>query len=290
MSLRVSLTCSLALLFGLAIPARADFYATDWSSTGAISNLYDLNPTTGAATLVGSTGVRLLIGITADTNGTLYSVSENDSGPSNLYTINPTTGLATLVGSLGVATAEGDLAINPATGTLYVANALSDQLLTVNKTTGLATVVGSFGAPGRDVSGLLFSGGTLYGLALNDARPDTLVTINLTTGAATTVGSTGSNFGVIAALSQDPSTGTAYIAGPATTFGNDNQLWTINLATGAAVLSGPITGITSSISGLTPIPKPASAAPEPASIILAGIGLAGLGLVSLRSRARNMGK
>jgi hypothetical protein len=256
-------------------------YAVDWDVNNRNSSLYTLNTTTGAATLIGSTTVARLIGLAESSSGTLYSVNESDvsATSSNLYTINPSTGAATLVGALGVAVAEGDLAFDPATGQLYVANALTDQLLRVNTTTGAATVVGNFGTPGRDVSGMTFTNGTAYGLALNDANPDTIVTINTTTGAATTVGQTGTSLGVLAALTHDSSSGLNYMGGPLSNFGTNTELYTVNLTTGAATPVTAITGVTFSLSGLAPIPAVTSV-PEPASVIplLTGaLGLLGYG-------------
>jgi len=280
----VALSLTPLLLLGLAASARADVYAVDWDINNGVSSLYRLNTTTGVASTVGLTGIVRLVGLAESSTGTLYSVNESDTSnvSSNLYTINPTTGVATLVGPLGFAVAEGDLTIDPSTGTLYVANAGPDQLLRVNPITGAATLVGS-GVPGRDVSALLFSGNVLYGLALNDASPDTLNTINTTTGAGTQVGATSTNLGVIAAMGQDPSNGKTFIAGPLTNFGNDNRLFTENLTTGAATSPVTISGIRFSISGVAPIAAVTSV-PEPSQLVLAGVGLAAAGLVRLRRR------
>ena len=260
----------LAALLLASVSARADMYAVDWDINSADSNLYRLNATTGAATLIGDTGVVRLIGLGESSNGTLYSINESDVGPpSNLYTINPTTGAATLVGSTGVNFAEGDLAIDPSTGTLYANNSSGDHLFQIDPTTGNATQVGT-GITGRDISGMLFSGGTLFGLALNDASPDTFNTIDTTTGVGTSGPASGTNFGVVAALGSDPTTGLIYAGGPLTNFGSDNELYSTNLATTGTPIA--ITGITHSLSGLAP-----AAVPEPSGMVLAALGIIGLG-------------
>jgi hypothetical protein len=276
---RNSLLLPLGLFLALNFigTAQASLLATDWGTT---SNLYSLNTTTGVAALIGSTGQILLIGLVVDADSTIYSISEEAN--SRLWTLNPNTGAATLVGSLGFNLQEGDMTISPVSGQMYVADGAGDTLYTVNKATGAATLVGSFGAAGRDVSGLQFIGSTLYGLALNDSAPDALVTVNPLTGLATTVGITGTNFGVIAAMGRDPGTGLTYIAGPSTSFGDDNQLYSINLTTGAATLVHSISGVTSSISGFSVAGNPSILLPEPGGLLLAGIGLAAL--VGLRRR------
>jgi hypothetical protein len=206
-----------------------------------------------------------MIGLVVDVDSTIYAISEEPN--SRLWTLNPTTGSSTLVGLLGFNLHEGDMTIDPVSGDMYVANGSGDNLYIVNKGTAAATLVGSFGAAGRDVSGLQFFDGTLYGLALRDGAPDVLGTVNIATGLFTTIGETGTNCGVIAALGRDPASGTTYIGCPNTAFGNDNMLYAVDLTTGASVLSNALTGVTSSISGfsvagepsiLKPVPEPTS--------------------------------
>lgn len=170
------------------------------------------------------------------------------------------------------------MTIDPNTGQMYVADGIGDKLYTIDKTTGAATLVGPFGVIGRDVSGLQFIGNTLYGLALRDSNPDALVTVDPLTGAATLVGTTGTNFGVIAAMGRDPANGTTFIAGPATDFGNNNQLYSLNLATGAATLVGSLTGVQFSISGFSVSGSPPilTSVPEPSTLLLISSGLIGL--------------
>jgi DNA-binding beta-propeller fold protein YncE len=271
----------LAVLFlgMMASPAMADFFATDWGTT---SNLYKFDPGTRTATLVGSTGQTRMIGLVTDSTNTIYAISEESN--SRLWTLNPTTGAATLVGATGFNLQEGDMTINPATGQMYVADGLGDKLYTIDKTTGVTTLVGSFGALGRDVSGLQFIGTTLYGLALNDANTDTLLTIDASTGVAALVGATGTNFGIIAAMGRDPATGTTYIAGPLTSFGSNNELYSLNLATGAATDLGAITGVSASISGFSVAGNPPILTPEPGIFFLLGSGL--LGVIGLRRKPK----
>jgi hypothetical protein len=269
------------LLFVAGTPAYADLLGTDWTD---VSSLYRINTTTGVATFIGSTGQTRMIGLVVDADNTIYAISEEAN--SRLWTLNPTTGAATLVGSLGFNLQEGDMTINPLTGEMFVADGAGDNLYRVNKSTASTTLVGSFGVNGRDVSGLQFINNTLYGLALRDSSPDILVTVNPLTGAATLVGNTGTNFGVIAAMGRDPASGTTFIAGPSTNFGNDNQLYSLNLTTGAATLVGPLTGVRGSISGFSVAGTPTILTAEPTSILMLGYGLALFGIPAYRRRRR----
>jgi hypothetical protein len=211
-----------------------------------ISNLYRIDINTRIATLIGPTGLANLIGLAVDTDGTIYTI--NESSNAQLWKLNATTGAAKLVGSTGLQIQEGDMTIDPRTGTLYVAIGSPDRIYTVDKRTGTANL---FANTERDVSGLTFVGNTLYGLALRDWEPDLLVQIDTSTRAAKIIGETGTNFGVFAAMAYDPVSGMVYIAGPSTKWGNDNKLYKVNLETGAASLIGDLIGLNSSISGFS---------------------------------------
>jgi hypothetical protein len=267
-------------VFAIHGVANASLLATDWAD---ISNLYSLNTTTGVATLIGSTGQTRMIGLVVDTDSTIYAISEESN--SRLWKLDPTTGAATLIGSTGFNLQEGDMTIDPVTGQMYVADGIGDQLYTINKTTGATTLVGPFGSLGRDVSGLQFINGNLYALALREPGPAELLLINKNTGAATDVGSTGVSFGIIAAMGRDPATNLVYIGGPATDFGNDNHLYTINLTTGATTLVGPISGILGSLSGFSVSGDPVilGPTPEPSTLALMGLALCSLALCRRRN-------
>jgi hypothetical protein len=107
------------------------------------SNLYTLNLATGAATLVGSTGVPDMFGLayapdTSTLFGTTYSV-----GVVGLYSINASTGAATFIGPTSISnnTEEIDaLTYNTTTHKLVGISTGFSSLYTINELTGTLTL------------------------------------------------------------------------------------------------------------------------------------------------------
>ena len=65
------------------------------------SNLYVIDPSTGAATLVGPMGMTSCSGLAFAANGTLYAVGHDPNNPNNLFSlfvVDPATGAATPIG------------------------------------------------------------------------------------------------------------------------------------------------------------------------------------------------
>jgi hypothetical protein len=152
--------------------------------TGAIDlghfNLFQMNPDTGATTLIGSPGY-IFAGMAGGPDGYLYGAYKD------FYKVDPSTGVATLIGSLGNnLTIAGDIAFGP-NGVLYASfdrpyNTLSDGLGAIDINTGSATLVGPIGFDG--VVNLSFKDGVLYG----GDRSGQLLTIVTSTGQGTLVG------------------------------------------------------------------------------------------------------
>lgn len=159
-------------LGGLALAPNNTLYGLGFNG-----NLYTVNATTAALTLVGPTGVAqgsFSLGIASD--GTLY----NDSA-GVVYTVNPNTGAATRLGSLGFATGaqiDGD-----ASGNLYIVNNSNESLYSVSRTTGATTLIG----PGTytSINGMVFSDGTMY--AIEVLGKYGIFSLNLTDGASTLI-------------------------------------------------------------------------------------------------------
>jgi hypothetical protein len=187
------------------------------AGAAGLPNLYTVDPVTGSATLVGSTGLGFAAigGMDFSSDGTLHAAvniaGDGGTGSDHLAIIDKTTGAATVIGPFGTCTGvtipsfgggsctiEGIEAIAfDAAGTLWGAlsrrgRAGARGLHAIDPATGAATFV----APILDASGLPPSGGvvslqfacdqTLYGGTATAVFPATdggrLITIDLATG------------------------------------------------------------------------------------------------------------
>ena len=175
---------------GLAYDSINDvIYATDELS------LYTLNPSNGAATLIGTLAPNNACRALAynSSNGTLYGLNG-----SNLITVNTTTAATAIVGPLNFGGASGflGLAYNSNLNVLYALGSTStvqpDTLVAVNMSTGQATLVGAtVGA--THLRSLAYDPITdaLYSHNNQNSIGDsnTLFTLNMFNGTATRVGS-----------------------------------------------------------------------------------------------------
>jgi hypothetical protein len=128
----------------IALPQPTLFGTTGGSGNAnptVASNLYRLDPATGAATSVGNTGYAIT-GLAQDpTTGILYGISNNKSpiAQRTLLTIDPATGAATPIGPLGLVIA--DITFD-SQGRLFGWSEESDELASIDKQTGAATEIG----------------------------------------------------------------------------------------------------------------------------------------------------
>jgi hypothetical protein len=235
--------------------AQGTLYGVATFSSFGIQSLYSINPGTGAATLVGSTGLRQIAGLDWD-DATNRLVALNGAG--DQFEI--TTGASTLIANGNFGVPEGSIAFN--NGTAYTT--IFDNLHAWSGSSW--SLIGPSGlTPGADISGLDFGGTMLLGLATNGSSADQLVSFNVVTGAATVIGATGTNAGSVAGLAHAFLGGAWYMTDGA-------SLYSLNTATGAASLIGAhgLTGF----SGLAFVPTPGAAA------------LLGLGGLTLARRRR----
>jgi hypothetical protein len=122
-------------------------YGATINGSGGPSSLRTLNPSTGASSLIGPTGVGPISGLAFDTNTSVMYGIAGGSGPANLYTINLSSGAATLVGTTSMQ--AGSLEFGP-DGNLYAGGTGPDagNLFRINPGTGASTLVGPTGFTG----------------------------------------------------------------------------------------------------------------------------------------------
>ncbi|MCB0519005.1 MAG: hypothetical protein KDD27_08705, partial [Saprospiraceae bacterium] len=138
----------------IAICPNGNLYITDNTNT------YQVNPSTGATTLVASSsGTPIIVGLVCDENGTLYGagVNINGGGGGTLYQIDVSAGTTTPIGTLQFSP-SGDLVFY--NGILYMTS--SSGLVQVN-----------VNSPGS--STLLFPGITYVGLTVFAGECNTLL-------------------------------------------------------------------------------------------------------------------
>jgi hypothetical protein len=228
--------------------AKGTLYGVATFSTFGTQALYSIDASSGAATLVGSTGLRQISGLDWDlANNRLVAL--NAAG--DQFEINTLTGASTLIVDSSFGVPEGSIAF--ANGAAFTT--LFDNLHTWS---GAAwqQVGPSLLASGADISGLDFGGSMLLGLATYGSSADQLVSFDIATGAATTIGLTGTNAGSVAGLTH------SYL-GDAWYMTDGASLYALDTATGAASLIGAH-GL-SGFSGLAFVPSPGTA-------VLLGLG------------------
>ncbi len=145
------------------------------------SELYSIDLQTGAATLVGETGVSSQKALDFSSDGILYSWGSG----TDLYEIDPGTGVATFVMDIFFSPA-GDLASDPTDGSLYGA-ANGGILIRIDLETSQVTVIGSHGLGSIfgleiDSAGTLFAGDHLF------PEESRLYVLDKSTAAATLIG------------------------------------------------------------------------------------------------------
>jgi hypothetical protein len=224
---------------------------------------------TGAFSLSGNMGQQLSgLGVSG---GNLYG-GVTDTG--NLYQVNPTNGALTLVGNGTInyidtgSTTGGLYALG---GLLAPGSALS--LYSINPTTGAATLIGptglSLSTSVVDTVGLSTGSGALYLTFGPSFSTASLYSVDTSTGTATSIGNTGAD-ALGAEVFED---GALYAGSNYNGSTLADSLYTLDTTTGAGTFVADASGGPTAFYGLAP----ASSVPEPATLTLFGVGLAGLG-------------
>ena len=192
-------TFSLICLGLFSAPASAQVL---WGSSSGEQNstndgsLFTINTSTGAATLIGPTGLLTPQGFSAVSaiafdpiTGVLYGILGGATNGAQLITINRTTGAGTVVGPLVGAgfnqastnSGSDSLAFAP-DGTLYAGGWGTGRLLRIDKATG--AVLANFATPGgAHLAGLSFSPTGVLWASRGGNAPGLVHTVNPATGA-----------------------------------------------------------------------------------------------------------
>jgi len=228
--------CTLAQLYGAA-----------HQGPDGPSVFFSINPTNGAATMVGPIGFERVSAMDFGPGGTLFATGERMDGSNTnvLLTIDPCTGVGTEVGPHGVGNVR-DLSFRNADGVLFGNfpdfGSSSTRLVTFDTGTGVATAVGGDAALFAPAGGMAFSGAdTLFQVA-----NVVLFTVDPATGASSNpvplvysppandaprLNALDFNQGTLFASLNDG------IGGPP-----ENYLATVDTATGVVTIVGPTQG------------------------------------------------
>lgn len=133
-------------------PVRGKIFGNSAVGFGITSNdaLFEINPATGAATLIGAIGFDRVYAL-GYADGKLYGVSDSRD---EFISIDPILGAGTRIATLAVGF-YFDLAQNPGDGRLYLASSGDYKLYTIDAATGALTAVGPFGGT-PNIAGLAF--------------------------------------------------------------------------------------------------------------------------------------
>lgn len=159
-------------------------YAADGAGGNSTTNLYIVNPATGAVvSTIGPIGFPVTGLAFHPATGVLYGTTGGEVGTPSLVSIDTLTGAGTLIGANGQGPVA-DISFR-ADGTLFGWSEGSDDLVTISLATGVATVVSDSGL-GTSGSGIAFSpSGTLF--FAGSGSNGMLRTIDPATGAPTDV-------------------------------------------------------------------------------------------------------
>jgi len=217
------LLCLLAIAAAAAgLTEAATLYGSAYSGPDGLADLYTIDPSTGADTLVGPIKFQRVGAMDFGPDGRLYGVGERDDGTNTvvLIVIDTITGVGTEVGPLGIAAGRAvtDISFRPSDGRLYAHVMNPQSIATIDHATGVATILG----PGLGGGGnaLAFSRNLALYLVRTDSPTTFVHTVNQSTGAPSAVGLPAVYAGfppptllfVPNAMDAEPSSGVMYVS------------------------------------------------------------------------------
>jgi len=241
-------------IIAMAITAVGNVSAASLFGIRARSNseLYSVGTASGAATILGQTGIFVGDGLAPSSSADRLWAMSGDQ----LYSVSTTSGAATLIRDFANAFTGNGLAYDPGRGLLYASDYGSGNVYLIVPGTGAFSLLGS----GVSLHGLAYSSfrDTLYGVGTNS-----LYSINVVTGGSSAVGSLGvefSNGG--SGLSYESQSDVLYASSR-----NQTDLYAIDPDIGLAVSVGAL-GV-GAIHGLASVPEASSSA----LFVLAGFSI-----------------
>ena len=216
-------------VFPLALLSAPTLAQTPLYGISASGDLVRIDKSTGAATLIGNSGVGAN-GAAADSQGRIFSGGGNAD---QIIRIDPATGAGTVFlntvgrpGGFGIRGMAFDSSDHLYVVLSQASTTTVDTLATIDMTTGIYSVIGPTGR--SDIQGLAFSpSGTLYALGISLGGQ--LCTLNTSTGSSVTIG--GGGMGDDTQALEFDTDGTCYASRA--------NLIRVDPANGAATLIGP---------------------------------------------------